>query len=301
MAASLLSFCYLVPMSLTYRDTSLALLAALIWGATFPISAIALEDTPPIFFTFLRFLCAAVFVVVVPRPKIPWRKLVLLGLLLGAGQYGLMFAAMAQGMPAGVAAVLVHTQAIFTVVIAVAFLGERPTNRTYFTLLLAAAGLACLLLDRLQGGAMLGFVLMIAAALCGASGNVVLKTVGQVKMISVVVWMSLVPLLPLALLSLFLEGGNSIGELLHTVSWKTLAAVGYSGVLATVVVFAIWGRLLVRYSTGQVAPFFLLVPMLGLGLSAWILGEEFSALQISGSTLIVAGLALTALPTRRPA
>lgn len=289
------------PVSLTYRDTCLALLAALIWGATFPISAIALEGTPPIFFTFLRFLGAAVFVVVVPRPKIAWTKLAALGLLLGAGQYGLMFVAMAQGMPAGVAAVLVHTQAIFTVLIAIVFLNERPTARTYVTLLLAAAGLACLLLDRLQGGALLGFVLMIAAALCGASGNVVLKTVGQVRMISVVVWMSLVPLLPLALLSLSLEGGNSVSVLVGTVSWKTMAAVAYSAVLATVVVFAIWGRLLVKYSTGHVAPFFLLVPMLGLGLSALILGEKFSALQLSGSALIIGGLVLSALPVNRRA
>lgn len=284
---------------MTYRDTFLAILAALIWGATFPISAIALEDTPPIFFTFLRFLCAAAFIVLVPRPKIGWKKLVLLGLLMGAGQYGFMFVAMSQGMPAGMAAVLVHTQAIFTVLIAIVFLNERPTTRTHLTLILASAGLACLLFDRAQGGALVGFVLMIFAALCGATGNIILKTAGKVEMISVAVWMSVAPLIPLAFLSGYLEGGSSIVELFRTVSWTTLAAIGYSAILATVVVYTIWGRLLVTYSTGQIAPFFLLVPMFGLGLSALILGEEFSTLQLSGSALIFVGLIVSIFPTKR--
>ncbi|WP_299682557.1 EamA family transporter [uncultured Roseobacter sp.] len=286
-------------MNLTTRDTVLAVLAAFIWGATFPVSAIALEDTPPVFFTFLRFLLAASFVILVPRPKIGWKKLTMLGLFLGAGQYGFMFVAMAQGMPAGVAAVLVHTQAIFTVLIAVMFLNERPTVRTYLTIALAATGLACLMLDRAQGGAVIGFVLMILAALCGASGNVVLKSVGIVDMISVAVWMSLVPLLPLAILSYYLEADHSVADLFRTVLWKTVAAVAYSAVLATVVVYAIWGRLLVSYSISQVAPFFLLVPMFGLGLSAWLLDEEFSVLQLTGSALIFGGLLLSLPATNR--
>lgn len=286
-------------MDLTSRDIALAILAALIWGATFPISAIALADTPPIFFTFLRFLCAAAFIVVVPRPKIRWEKLALLGVLLGAGQYGSMFIAMSHGMQAAMAAVLVHTQAVFTVVLAAAFLNERPTTRTYITLILASSGIVCLALNSAEGGAVLGFVLMIVAALSAASGNIILKTAGKVDMLSVAVWMSLAPLIPLALLSGYLEGGSSFVALFQAVTLKTLAAVGYSAVFATVVVYAIWGRLLVTYSPGQVAPFFLLVPMFGAGLSACVLGERFSGLQLSGSALIFLGLVISIQPGKR--
>ncbi|MDJ0637343.1 MAG: EamA family transporter [Paracoccaceae bacterium] len=279
----------------------MAVLAALIWGATFPISAIALEDTPPIFFTFLRFLCAAGFVLLVPRPRMAWTKLATLGLLLGAGQYGLMFVAMSQGMPAGMAAVLVHTQAVFTVLIAIVFLGERPTMRTHLTLALATVGLACLLVDQAQGGAVLGFVLMILAALSAAAGNIILKSAGKVEMIRLAVWMSLAPLLPLALLSRYLEGSGSVVELLDTMTWTTLAAVGYSAVLSTVVAYAIWGRLLVTYTAAQVAPFFLFVPAFGLALSALVLGETLSAFQLSGSALIFVGLIVSILQIERPA
>lgn len=274
---------------MTPRDTVLAVLAAFIWGATFPFSAWALAETPPLFFTFLRFLCAAAFALVIPRPDLPWSRLILLGCLLGIGQYGLMFLAMSQGLPAGMAAVLVHTQAIFTVLIAMVLIGERPKGRNLLTLALAGAGLACLMADRAQAGALLGFALMLCAALSAASGNILLKRSGPVDMTRVAVWMSFSPLLPLLTLSLWLEPDAGLASL----SWITLAAVLYSAALATVAAYSIWGRLLVRYDTAQVAPFFLLTPMFGLSLSALALGERFSLLQLSGSALILFGLALS--------
>jgi O-acetylserine/cysteine efflux transporter len=278
---------------MTPRDTFLAVTAALIWGATFPFSASALAETPPLAFTFLRFLCAAAFAVVIPKPDLPWSRLILLGCLLGIGQYGLMFLAMSQGLPAGMAAVLVHTQAIFTVAIAMALLNERPNLRILTTLALAGAGLTCLLIDRAQAGALIGFVLVIAAALSAACGNIVLKSAGPVDMTRVAVWMSFAPLLPLLALSLIFESGGSLAGLFAGTTWVTLAAVLYSAALATVTAYGIWGRLLVRYDTGQVAPFFLLVPVFGLTLSALFLNEALSALQLVGSALILAGLTLT--------
>lgn len=274
---------------MTPKDASLAILAALIWGATFPFSAWALAETPPLFFTFLRFLCAAAFAIVIPKPDLAWSRLIALGCLLGIGQYGLMFLAMSQGLPAGMAAVLVHTQAVFTVLIAMILLGERLTARSILTLVLAGFGLLCLLLDRAQAGAVLGFALMIIAALSAASGNIVLKSAGPADMTRVAVWMSFAPLLPLLLLSLWLEPGAGALSL----SWVTVIAVLYSAVLATVAAYSIWGRLLVRYDTAQVAPFFLLTPIFGLSLSALVLGERVSTLQFSGSVLILLGLALS--------
>lgn len=279
---------------MTPKHASLAILAAFIWGATFPVSAWALADTPPLFFTFLRFLCAAAFALVIPKPDLSWFRLIALGCLLGVGQYGLMFLAMSQGLPAGMAAVLVHTQAVFTVLIAMALIGERPSGRGFLTLALAGAGLACLLVDRAQAGAVLGFVLMVLAALSAAFGNILLKRAGPVDMTRVAVWMSFAPLLPLLGLSLILEGPAA-----RTVTATTLAAVLYSAALATVVAYSIWGRLLVRYETAQVAPFFLLTPMFGLALSALVLGERFTPVQLTGSALILTGIAVAVIRRRR--
>lgn len=169
------------------RDIALAILAALIWGSTFPISAIALDGTPPIFFAFLRFLCAAAFVFIIPRPAVPWPTLIALGLLLGAGQFGFLFFSMTQGVPAGLAALLVHTQALFTVVLAALIFAERLTIRRGVAVLLAAAGLALLVVDKAEAGALVGLLSVLTAALCGAGGNTLLKSLPKVDMLGVAV------------------------------------------------------------------------------------------------------------------
>lgn len=54
--------------------------------------------------------------------------------------------------------------------------------------------------------------------------------------------------------------------------WGLFAPV-YLGLLATVLAYAIWGDLLQRYSAGTVAPFALLAPAVGLGMSSLVYGE----------------------------
>ncbi len=203
---------------MTPRDVALAVLAALIWGATFPISALALMETPPIFFTFLRFAAAAAFVLVVPRPAVPWRRLLLVGLLLGAGQYGLMFLSMTRGISAGLASLLVHTQAFFTILIAMVVFAEPLRSRQVFAIGLAVIGLALLVVQRAEAGEALGIVLILLAALCGACGNGVLKSLGKVDMLGVAVWMSLAVPLPMLALSLVLEAEGTPAELFRTIS-----------------------------------------------------------------------------------
>jgi len=286
-------------MNMGPRDVSLAVGAALIWGATFPVSAIALQSTPPIFFAFLRFLCAAAFIVVIPRPAVPWSKLLLLGLLLGAGQYGFLFVSMTQGISAGLASLLVHTQAFFTIVIAMFVYSERLRGRQVAAIALALLGLACLVVNRAESGALVGLGLILIAALSGASGNILLKSLGKVQMLAVAVWMSLAVPLPLLVLSMIFEVQDSPLELLETITWPTIGAVVYSAVLATVLAFAVWGRLFTSYPAAVVAPFFLLVPVFGIGLSAIFLGERLSALQISGAVLIFVGLTLALWPKGR--
>ncbi len=285
-------------MALTPRDLLLAILAAFVWGATFPVSAIALEATPPIFFAFLRFLCAAAFVLVIPRPAVPWPKLLLLGSFLGAGQYGFMFVSMTQGISASLASLLVHTQAFFTILIAMLVFSERLHLRQVGALALALAGLACLVADRADGGGLLGLALILIAALCGASGNNLLKSLGKVDTLGVAVWMSLAAPLPLLALSLVFESRGSVANLVATITWEVVGAVAYSALLATLLGFAIWGRLLATYSAAAVAPLFLLVPVFGIALSALTLGERLTGLQIAGALLIFVGLALTVSPRR---
>jgi len=282
----------------TRRDIAWGVTAAFLWGATFPFTAAALAETPPMFFACLRFLAAAAFLFVVPRPPVPWPKLIALGLLLGVGQYGFLFLAMTHGISAALASLLIHSQAFFTIGIAMLVYGEHLRRYQMVAMALALAGLVFLVVNCAEAGSLLGLALVLLGALSAACGNNLLKSLGPVPMVGVAVWMSLAAPLPLFLLSAIFESRGAPLSLFASISWVTLAAVLYSAVVATVLCFAIWGRLLVSYSATKVMPFFLLVPVFGIALSVWLLGDRLNALQIAGSSLIFAGLTLALLPGR---
>ena len=274
------------------HDIGLALLAAFIWGATFPITRAGLDETPPLLFAALRFAAAALFIVVIPRPKVPWRWLLAAGGLFGVGQFGFLFVAMENGIPPGLASLLVHTQALFTIAIAWLIFSERFNRRQWLAITLAATGLLVMILDRASPVNAFGFALALIAACCGAGGNNVLKVLGNVDKVGVAVWMSVAAPIPLLILSMLFDPGTLITNL-AAVGWTTVAAVTYSALLATIAGFAIWGSLLTRYPTSTVAPFFLLVPVFGIALSVILLDETLSPLRLLGCGLVFFGLLVT--------
>src|SRR5262249_49471160 len=74
-----------------------------------------------------------------------------------------------------------------------------------------------------------------------------------------------------------------------SIQWIEVAALGLGGFAAA---YAIWYSLLQRYRVEQVAPFILLMPIVGLLASALLLGEELSRSVFLGGAVILVGLAL---------
>jgi O-acetylserine/cysteine efflux transporter len=122
-----------------------AFAVAAIWGFNFIVIKIGLGSFPPLLLTTLRFAFAALPALVLKRPAVPWRPLILTGLTLFAGQYCLLFVAMARGMPPGLASITLQIQACFTMLLAIMFLGERPEPRQWAGAAVALAGLALIM------------------------------------------------------------------------------------------------------------------------------------------------------------
>jgi len=276
--------------AMTTGDFALGMIAAAIWGATYVVTAAALDRVPPILFVVMRFSAAAIPAFFIPRPRMPWQTVVLAGLLLGAGQYGFLFFAMANGVPPGVAAVLFHTQAIIMVVLGAVLFSERIGRHQVLALALALAGLIVLAFARDSAKTVTALFLALAAALCGAAGNLLLRRIRSSDPLGLAVWMNTIPPLPLLALSYWLEGPEAIAASFETVDLLVISAVLYSALLATVAAFAVWGRLLGRYPVAKTAPFFLMVPVIALGSSALLLGETMSLGKIIGAGLILASL-----------
>jgi O-acetylserine/cysteine efflux transporter len=113
---------------------------------------------------------------------------------------------------------------------------------------------------------------------------------GKVDLLSLVVWASLVPPLPFLALSLMMEGPARIESSLAAISMTSILAIVYLAFIATMLGYTLWGKLLGKYPASQVAPFSLLVPIVGLASAALLLDEGLSLMQLLGAVLVMAGL-----------
>jgi O-acetylserine/cysteine efflux transporter len=279
------------------RHVLLAVAIAVVWGINFVVIHVGLADFPPLLFVALRFtLVAFPAVLFVRRPDVELRWLVGVGLFLCMGQFALLFVAMDQGLPAGLASLVLQAQVLFTIALAVVFLGERPRPLQVAGALVALAGILVIALGR-GGSVPLGaLALSIAAAASWGLGNVCTRRAQASDALGLLVWASLIPPLPLAALSLALgEGAPSIGV-------GGVLAVLYVVVGSTFFGFGAWAWLMRRHQASRVVPFALLVPPVGIA-SAWVaLGEQPNATELTGAGIVLLGLAVatSAVTTSSP-
>lgn len=277
----------------------LAVLVAVIWGIAFVVSKIGLESFTPPQLTALRFMVAAVGAIWLPRPRTPWRALIAIGLTVFTGQFLLQFFGIANGMPAGLTAVVVQTQALFTVVFAAFAIGDRPSTQQAVGMLAAVIGLSIIGLSLGGSITVVGFTLTLASAVSWAIGNVLVKRLPKTDMLHLMVWASLIPPLPAFGISCILDGPESLIHAVAAAPWLGVCAPIYLGLLASVLAYAVWGNLLHQYPTGAVAPFALLSPCVGAVASAFVFGERFSPLRLAGMACILLGVAIVVFPMHR--
>ena len=294
------------------RHVLLATLVAAIWGFNFVVIEIGLDSFPPLLFVALRFLVAAFpAVLFVRRPPVPWRWLLAIGVPMGAGQFGLLFIGMHLGMPAGLTSVVLQTQVLFTILFAGLLLRERLTRAQSIGVLLAFGGVILIGVDFGQTSPVGAFVLCLGGAANWGLANVGMRRVNQIDAaprergageqagenvgidaFAFMVWLSLVPPVPLFALSLIFEGPRADLHALTHFSLSGLGALAYIAYLATLVGFGIWGWLMRRYDAGVVAMYSLLVPPFGLASAALVRAERISVLHLLATAFIVGGVAL---------
>lgn len=282
------------------REILLALFVVVAWGVNFVIIEVGLGTMPPLLLAALRFAVAALPAIFIPRPAVPWPRFIFIGLVLFTGQFGLLFLSMKVGMPAGLASVVIQSQAFLTGPIAALVLGEKISPRQMGGTAIAFLGLAAIATTAGGGGVtLIGLLLSLGAALCWAVGNVALRGAGKVDMFAMVTWLSIVPPLPLLALSYLFEGPQAIEAAFLHMGWIGVGAVAYIAIVSTNIGYGIWAYLLKLYPAAQVAPFSLLVPIVGIISAALLLGEQFGPVRLAGMVLVFAGLIVAVFPFNR--
>lgn len=283
------------------RDIALAVLITAIWGFNFVMIKVGLDTFPPLLFSALRFIAASLpFILFVGKPGVPWRWVLIIGFMLGVVKFGLLFVGIDIGMPAGLASLVLQTQAFFTAIFAIFLLGDRPRRTQVAGMVIAFAGVGLIASSLPIDGAFAGLTLTVAAAAAWGLSNIAMKVARPPNMMALIVWVSLVPPLPLLALSWWLEGPEAMSAALMSIDLVGAGALAYVAIVATVVGFGLWGYLLRTYSATLVAPFSLLVPIFGMSSAALFLGEELTTAKLVAAALVFAGLALTVLPRPAP-
>lgn len=273
------------------KDSMLALLVAAIWGFNFVAIHLGLESFPPFLFSFFRFSLAAIpAVFLIRRGSVPWAVIFKVGVVLGTVKYSMLFLGMKIGMPAGLASLVLQAQVIFTMILSMLFLGDRPSIQQWIGMLIASAGMCLIASGGQLGFTAVGFLCTIGAALAWAVANIIIKS-AAVDSYRLMIWMSIIPPLPMLALSAVFESGQ-VDVATRLMTPQGFGVVAYSSLLATVVAFGLWGNLMKKYSANMVAPFALLVPVFG-GLSAFlVLGERLTVTNGLAMGLIIGGLVL---------
>lgn len=278
-----------------------------ILGMNWPFMSVGLRSISPIWMTTFRLVGAALTLFAVTmasgRLSLPPRQdypiVASVATLRLALVFILVFAAL-EIVPPGRSSILVWTTSLWTVPIAVMFLGERMNRARWLGL---AAGMAGILLvfeptrlDWSDGRVVAGHAMLLAAAIINASVSVHVRHHSWSSTpLGLLPWQMLVAAIPVLLIALVVEG-------IPSVDWtpQLVAIVAYQGVMASGL--AIWGQLTVLRSHPAISTNLALmaVPVIGLISSAILLGELLTAGVVAGLALVVAGVAASTVADAGP-
>jgi O-acetylserine/cysteine efflux transporter len=229
---------------------------------------------------------------------VSWPLLIAISATLFLGQFLAQAFGIAHGVPVGLASVIVQSQALFTVAFAVVAFGEAPTRMQALGIAVAACGLLMISGTVGYDFSVAAFAVLMISPVSFAVGNLLLRRARDVPMFDLFAWLCLASALPLAPLTLIVDGPQTAWHSLANMSLTGAVSILSIGAISTSIAYWLWGRLLRDHTAAQVAPFALLVPFVGAAASSIVFGERFGPLRLAGMLTVVCGIAIMLLSGR---
>lgn len=281
-------------------DQLLALLVAFIWGTNFVAIEMGLAELPPFLFATMRFfLVFFPLVFFLPKPKVALKFMMAYGVLIGLGQFGLLFWAIRDNITPGLASLVVQTQVFFTILLSVVLFQEMVKVVQWLAIAISFCGLLVIAIFTDGETTLIGLLVVVGAALGWAGGNLVVKKAKPADMIAFIVWSSVFSVIPLLTMSLIFEGLPVMRQSFVHLSFIGWTVVVWQALGNSIIGYGLWNMLLNRYPASIVTPWALMIPVFGMISSAAFLGEEMQWWKFLAAGLIMAGLAANLLAQRR--
>jgi drug/metabolite transporter (DMT)-like permease len=277
------------------RDFGLLTLVCLIWATNNIVSKYVVGQlaSPPLFYAAARFAVVALATIpwLFPAPRPLWR-LIVVALLMGGGNFALLFIGLKTATPSA-AAVVGQLGVPITTVLSIVMLGERIRWRRALGIALTLAGALAVMWNPHGVALSPGLMFVVASAFTGSLGAVMMKQMEGVRPLQFQAWVGLASFLPLAGLSAWLEPGQLQAGV--AAGWPFLAAVLYSGAVVSVGAHTLYYLLIQRYEANLISPLTLMTPLATIALGVALLHDPFGPRMAIGTTVALAGVLIIAL------
>lgn len=284
---------------MAFRDFGLLVLVCLVWASNNIVSkyVVSVLDVPPLFYALSRFvvlaLAAAPWLLPMPRPR--WR-IVVVALLMGGGNFALMFVGLKMATPSSAAVVLQLGMPI-TTLLSVFMLGETIRWRRGLGIALTFAGALTVMWDPHGLAISTGLMLVAAAAFLGSLGAVMVKQLEEVKPLTYQAWVGFASLWPLLALTAIFEPGQV--QMAAAAGWNYVAAVLYSALVVSLLAHTAYYVLIQRYEANLISALTLMTPLATIALGVAIFHDPFGPRLVLGSAVALSGVLIIALRGNR--
>jgi drug/metabolite transporter (DMT)-like permease len=282
------------------RDFVLLVFVCLMWGFSNVLSKLVVGPwhVPPLFFAALRFLIVLLVTLpwLLPVPRPGWR-IILVGALMGGGNFALLFIGLQTSSPS-MAAVVIQAGVPITTLLSVVMLGERIHWRRGSGIALTLIGV--LLVVWRPGFALSpGLLFILGAAAAGSLGAILMKQMDRIAPLRFQAWVGLTGSLPLALASALFE--HRQWQAATAAGWPFLGAILFSALVVSVCAHTAYYWLIARYEANLLAPLTLMTPLATIALGVMITGDRLDTRTLIGTGLALLGVLVVAVrPSRAP-
>jgi O-acetylserine/cysteine efflux transporter len=283
-----------------FHHIFLAILVAALWGFNFIAVKVGLREMPPFLYCSARFVIACLpLICFIKKPPVSWALIFGIGFSLGVVKFGFMFMGLHMRMSAGIASLVLQSQVFFTTILSALLLADTMRSNQIIGMLIAFVGITLIGFNLHEGSTLVGFLLILGAAISWAFCNIMIKLVGNVNMFALVVWTSLIPPIPMYLLSVVFEGSDALPNMLTQMTSTGWACLLFTVCGGTWIGSTLWGMLLRTYNASVVVPFSLLIPVFGITFGHLFLAEQFSTLTYAACIIVFVGLVINQWRTEK--
>ena len=278
---------------MTRRQILLSFVPPLCFGAGFTIAKPAVSHFPPLFMMFLVYGAIAILLALTVRQplKTPLRHIILISAFAVTIQGAFLFWAL-RSLPATTANLLLQIQVPMAVLLGWLVGGERLDARKIAGTLISLLGVGMVIGLPPEPPPIVPTIFVIACAFFWALGQVFAQKYGKDAGIGLLKLNAFGSVPQLLIASFIIESGQLESVMTATpLEWGMLAFVGLVGFYLA---YVVWFTLLKQCRMDEIAPFILLMPVVGFLTAYFILGEPITLDQVAGGLVILLGLAIVA-------